>query len=96
MTKVGSRPALGEHARDQARGGGLAVRAGDRDRVAEAHQLAQHFGARHHRNALGERRGDFRVGAVDGARHHHHVGLAEVLGGVADENRRAEARRGAA
>jgi hypothetical protein len=41
------------------------MRAGHGDGIAEAHQLAQHLGARHHRDARLERGGDFRVLAVD-------------------------------
>ena len=44
-------PAFGEHARDQARGRRLAVRAGDRDALLQAHQLGQHQRARHDRDA---------------------------------------------
>ena len=44
--------AFGEDRRHEAGGGGLAVRAGHRDGVAEAHELAEHLGARHHRDAL--------------------------------------------
>jgi len=35
--------------------------------------------------------GHFRVGAADGARHHHDIGFVQVFGAVADENRCAEA-----
>jgi hypothetical protein len=42
---------LGQHAGDKAGRGGLAVGTGHRDAAPEAHQLAQHLGARHHRDA---------------------------------------------
>ena len=41
---------------DQRRGRGLAVGAADRDAALEPHQLGQHLGAAHHRQALGARR----------------------------------------
>ena len=43
--------AFGQHRRDQARRRRLAVRAGDRDALLQAHQLGQHQRARHDRNA---------------------------------------------
>ena len=84
--------AFGEDARHEARGGGLAVSPRDRHRVSEAHQLAEHFRSRNHRDAVRERRGDFRILAVDGARHHHDIRLSEILRGMARENPGAEAR----
>jgi len=83
-------PALGEDARHQTRGGGLAVRARDRDGVAKAHELAQHLGARHYRHAAGERRGELGIRAIDRARDHDHVRLPQMLGRMAQENSRAE------
>ena len=83
----GVQPALGQHAGHQAGGGRLAVRAGDRDALLQAHQLGQHHRARHDGNlalARGEhlgvvglhRRGrDHRVGAGDVAVRVAHVGL---------------------
>ena len=56
MTNVGSSPPSASTLATQARRRGLAVRAGDRDAVAEAHQLGEHLGARHHRDALRARR----------------------------------------
>ena len=43
-------PGALEHQRDHRRRRRLAVRAGDRDREAQPHQLRQHLGARNHRN----------------------------------------------
>jgi hypothetical protein len=54
-------PALAEHAGEQRRGRGLAMRAGDRDAAAETHQFGQHLGARHDRDALRARLHQFRV-----------------------------------
>ena len=68
---------------------GLAVGAGDRDAALQPHQLGQHFGAAHHRNALGARRHQFRIVALDRGRHHKHVGAVDVLGLVADRDRDA-------
>ena len=50
MTKVGIHARFGQDAGDQRGGGGLAVRAGHRDALLEAHQFRQHHGARHHRD----------------------------------------------
>ncbi|MNC26740.1 hypothetical protein D3C75_748830 [compost metagenome] len=63
---------------------------GNGDAVAIAHQLGEHLGTRHHRNAPLEGGGDFRVGRVDGAGHHQHIGGGGVLGAVADEDLSAE------
>ena len=86
----GVEAAFREHARDQTRGGGFAVSARDRDGVPKAHQFAQHFRARHHRYAPRDRGRNLRIGAVDGARDHHHVRLPQMLGGMAHENFRAQ------
>ncbi|MCY1520553.1 hypothetical protein D9M68_553350 [compost metagenome] len=80
----------GEHRGDQAGGGGLAVGAGDGDAVAVAHQLGEHFRARHHRQATFEGGGDFRVGLVHGAGDDQHVGAIGVFRAMADEYLRAE------
>ena len=54
-------PAFGEHRGDEARRRRLAVRAGDRDALLQAHQLGQHQRARHDGNAALARGDDFRV-----------------------------------
>ena len=82
ITNVGSTPRLGEHAGDQARRRRLAVRAGDRDAVAEAHELGQHLGAAHDGNAARVRGHDLGIVGRDGARDDDDVGVAQVLGGV--------------
>ncbi len=69
-----------QHRRDQAGGGGLAVRAADRDRPFQPHQLGQHLGAAHHRDQPRARRRDLRVVALD-------------RGGDDDDLRRAEIAR---
>ena len=53
--------ALGEHARHEAGGCRLAVRAGDRHALLQAHQLGEHQGAGHDRDALVARGAHFRV-----------------------------------
>ena len=83
ITKVGSMPALGQHAGGQRGRGGLAVRAGDGDAALEAHQLGQHLRARHDRDALRARFHQFRVVRLDRAGHHDAVGAEHVGRGVA-------------
>ena len=70
--------AFGEHRRDEARRRGLAVRAGDRDALLQAHQLGQHQRARHDRNAALARRGDFRIVGGHRRRHDDRVGAGDV------------------
>jgi hypothetical protein len=81
---------FGEHARDEARGRGLAVRARDGDRITEAHQLAEHLRALDDRHAACDRRGDLGVVLVDRARDDNHVGIGRVLGTVTGQHLRAE------
>ena len=61
------------------------MRAADGDRLAEAHQLGQHLGAAHDRQQLLARRLQFRIGLLDRGRDDDHLGVAEILGAVADE-----------
>jgi hypothetical protein len=64
------------------------VRAGDGDRIAEAHQLREHFCAlydRHQRFAGGRHLG---VAVVHGARHDHGIRVANVFLVVPDEHGR--------
>ena len=63
---------------DQRGGRGLAVGAGDGDAAFQPHQLGQHLGAPHHRQALRARRDQFRIVALDRGRDHHHLGAAEI------------------
>ena len=58
--------------------------AGDRDAAFQPHQFGQHFGAAHHRDALGARRHQFGIVALDRGRHHQHIGARDILGLVAD------------
>ena len=75
-----------EQGRDHRGRRGLAVGAGDRDAAFQPHQFGQHFGAAHHRDALGARRHQFRIVALDRGRDHDHVGAVDVLGLVADRD----------
>ena len=61
------------------------MRAADGDRLAEAHQLGEHFGTPHDRQQFFARGLDLGVGFLDGSRHDDHLGVADVLGLVADE-----------
>jgi len=73
-----------EQGRDHRGRGGLAVGARDGDAALQPHQLGQHFGAAHHRNALRPRRHQFGIVALDRGRHHQHIGAVDVFGLVAD------------
>ena len=73
-----------EQRRDERRRRGLAVGAGDGDAAFQPHQLGQHLGAAHHRQALLAGGNEFRVVALDRRRHHQHLGAVEVLRLVAD------------
>ena len=75
-------PAGRQHRRDQAGGGGLAVRAGDGDAIAETHQLRQHFRASHHRHAPLACGAHLGVVLLDRRGHHDHIGLRQVRGGM--------------
>jgi hypothetical protein len=83
-------PRLGQHAGDQAGGGGLAVGAGDGDAIAKAHELGEHLGALDHRNAPPLRFEHLRVVARHGAGHDDHVRALEVRRAVAKQHFRAE------
>ena len=79
--------AAGVDQRGDERGGrGLAVRPCDGNAALEPHQLGQHLGAAHDRQALGTCGNELRVVALDRGRHHHHLGIAERGGGMADGN----------
>jgi hypothetical protein len=83
-------PALPQHVRDEAGGGGLAVRAGNGDAVFEAHQLGQHGGARHHRHAARTGGSDLHVVRRHSGRHYHHVRAVDVGSRVALLHLRAQ------
>ena len=94
ITKVGILAALGEDRRRQAGGRGLAVRAGHRDGVAEAHQLAEHLGARHHRDAPRQRRQPLRGCPADTALEITTTSASPTfVGRVADHDARAQLRQ---
>ena len=73
----------------------LAVGSGDGDALLEPHQFGEHFGAAHHRQAFFAGGGEFRVVALDRGRDHHHRGVAEVAGVMADETPARPCRAGA-
>ena len=93
MTKVGSSPPSARMRRDHAGRRGLAVRAGDRDRVTEAHQFAEHHRALHDGQATRLRLDDFGIVRLHGGRDDQHVGLADVLGRVTDLDLRTQPRQ---
>ena len=78
-----------EQRRHQRGGRRLAVRAGDGDAALEAHELGEHFGAAHDRNASLARCCELRIVALDRGRDDDDRRAAEVGRVVADENRRA-------
>ena len=84
--------AFGQHRRDEARGRRLAVRAGDRDALLQAHELGQHQRARHDGNPPFARGDDFRVVRRDRRRHDDRIGAGNVRRVVADRHRDAESR----
>ncbi len=75
-----------EHGGDQRRRRGLAVRAADRDRPFQPHQLAQHFGATHHRQLARPRGQHFRIILLHRTRHDHDLGVGDIVGAVADRD----------
>ncbi len=56
----------------------------DRDAALQPHQLGQHFGAAHHRDALRPCCHHFRIIALDRGRHHKYIGAGDVFRCVAD------------
>ncbi len=88
--ECGIEPGFGEHACGQRGRRRLAVRARDRDAAPEAHELAEHFRARHDRNAARTRGRDFGVVGFDRARCDEHVDVVDVLRVVALVDARAE------
>ena len=83
---------LGEHAGDEAGRRRLAVRAGDRDALLQAHQLGQHHGARHDRHAARARGDHLGVVGAHRGRRDDRLGAGDVIGVVADRD--ADAERG--
>ena len=79
-----------EHRGDHRGRRGLAVRAADRDRPFEPHQLAQHLGAPHHRHEAGARRQHLGIVLLDRRRHDHDLGVADIVGAMADLDLDAE------
>jgi hypothetical protein len=86
LITVGSKPPASSSAATIEGRGGLAVHAGDRDAALQPHQLGQHLGAPHHRQAPGACRAELRVAALDCGRHDNDGSVPEILGGVADRD----------
>ena len=79
-------PGFGQHARHQAGGGCLAVGAGDRDALFQAHQFGQHQRARNHRDAFAPGFQHLGVVGVDSGGRDHRVGAVYVGRVVAGED----------
>ena len=86
----GIEAAGGKHGGDHRGGGGLAVHAGDRDAVLQAHQFGEHLGARNDGNVRGAGRGDFGIVGANRRADDNHFGAGDVVGAVAFEDDRAE------
>ncbi len=84
---------LRQDAGHQARGRGLAVSARDGNRIAEAHELGEHFRAWDDGDALLERGVDLRISSGDRARHNYDVGSLDILRRVTESYACAEARQ---
>ena len=84
-----------EQGGDQRGRGGLAVRAGDGDAALQPHQLGQHLGAAHHRQALRARGGELRIVALDRRGDDDDLGAVEVRGVMADGDLRRPCRAAA-
>ena len=74
---------LCKHAGHQAGGGGLAMGAGNRNALLEAHQLGQHQGARHDGNVHLAGANHLGVVLLDGGGRHHRIGAGDMVGAVA-------------
>ena len=74
---------LGEHARHQAGGGGLAMGAGNGNALFEAHQLGEHQGAWHHWNAAHPGRQDLGVVRLNRGGGHHAIRARHMAGSMA-------------
>ena len=80
-----------EHQRHHRRGRRLAVRAGDGDAVAKAHQFREHLGARNHRNPAPPRLVHLGIPRLDRRRRHHDIRVADVRSVVPARDADAEA-----
>ena len=75
----------------EGRGGGFAMRTRHGNAGAQAHEFGQHLGAGDDGDAAFVGGHDFRVGIGNSGRAHHDLGVAEVVGGMAGVDERAEA-----
>ena len=76
----------GEDGGSEAGGGGFAVRTGNGDALAEAHNLRQHHGARNHRDACLAGGQHFRIIRLDGGGGNHHVHALDMFRRMAVEH----------
>ena len=58
--------------------------------LLQPHQFRQHFGAADHGNAPFARGHQFGIITADCGRHHHHFGLADIVGRMADKYRHTQ------
>ena len=79
-----------ENRSGQAGGCGFAVRTGNGDTIAEAHQLCQHQRARNHGNLLFQCGNNLRIVFFDRSRGNNHVGAIDVFGSMTWVNLDAE------
>ena len=77
---------FGKDGSDHGGGGGLAMRAGDRDAIFQAHQFGEHFGPRNHGNFVFVRFHHFRIVGLNGGRSNHHMRTIHVRRLVAAVN----------
>ena len=72
--------------RHQGRGGGLAVGAGDGDAGPQPHDLGQHLGAAHQRQAQRARRVELDIAGLDRRGIDHGMRVFQIVGAVADRD----------
>ena len=82
----GIKPAGIQQCGDHGSRGGLAVGAGNRHAAFQPHQFGQHFGASHHRDALGTRRHHFGIVGLDRGGGDQHGGIGDIVRLLADED----------
>ena len=75
---------------DQRGGGRLTVGSGHRDVGAKTHQFGQHLGPAHNGQRLGTGGVQLRIARFDGGGDHDDLGLAQVLGPLADMDHRSQ------
>ena len=86
-------PGFGVNTGHHRGGSGFAVSSGNRNPVAEAHQLRQHFRTADHRNARFVCGNDFRVICGNRAGNDHNAGIAHVFRAMVEINSGAKLRQ---